>query len=205
MAKAVQFSQQRRAYAIAAGLSLIVSTITGAVGQSVHIYKANNVTLPLYSDDFSRLLGVIKADRIYLDERKLGFFRVKLLPILVVQDVRISMSDSLYATNLLSAFKSNVAPMAKRGPVEWRDVSVSVDGERAPRLRAARVTPPTAGSDFCAVEGATIQCGTETVVLHHAKLLLQANRAQLSWEERGSKRYWDFITAQPLPTKTTKL
>ena len=73
-----------------AGLCLALVALLPFSGRAERLrsVEARNVTLAIYSDDSSALVAVLKVGRVFNENRRLGFFRVKLLPVLVAQGVR---------------------------------------------------------------------------------------------------------------------
>jgi hypothetical protein len=52
-----------------------------------------NLEFTTYAPNSIREIASFKVGKVFLDHRKLGFFRVKLLPVLIVQSVRLEYAD----------------------------------------------------------------------------------------------------------------
>ncbi len=87
----------------------------------------------------------IQAARIFVDHEKYGFFRLGLVPLAVVQSVRIQLESAGRLTNALASLNSwNLATRSLRR-LEVRDLEISLFGEPEPRLRAATARVNAAG------------------------------------------------------------
>ena len=70
--------------------------------------EARNITAGIYSDDSSTLIAVLKVAKVFNENRRLGFFRVKLLPILVAQGMRLDFTESKPNTNWVAGLRAGV-------------------------------------------------------------------------------------------------
>ena len=87
----------------------------------------------------------IQAARIFVDHEKCGFFRLGLVPLAVVQGVRVQLESAGRLTNALASLNSwNLATRNLRR-LEIRDLEISMLGEKEPRLRAATARANAAG------------------------------------------------------------
>lgn len=110
----------------------------GPLGPSVE-----HVRLTEY-DDVQPIVK-IQAARIFVDHEKYGFFRLGLVPLAVVQSVRIQAESAGWLTNALASLNSwNLATRSLRR-LEVRDLEISLFGEPEPRLRAATARVNAAG------------------------------------------------------------
>jgi hypothetical protein len=80
----------------------------------------------------------IHADRIFTDYERHGFFRIGLLPILVVENVELQISAAGSLTNALSALREWRQPSVGIRRLELRNLEITIVGEAQPRLRALR-------------------------------------------------------------------
>jgi len=158
--------------------------------------EARNVTLAIYSDDSSALVAVLKVGRVFNENRRLGFFRVKLLPVLVAQGVRLEFTESTPNTNWPASFRANPAPLARPGTsLEWRDVSVRFPQDAHPRLQAGQLHPPTrTDAETCLLENVTLQTDTGALIVPRARLLLKGLAGRVVWESQGAIQQWDLFT-----------
>jgi len=158
--------------------------------------EARNVTLGIYSDDSSTLVAVLKVGRVFNENRRLGFFRVKLLPVLIAQGVLLEFTQSTPNTNWPAGFRANPGQMAQPGTsVEWRDVSVRLPQDSLPRLQAEKLHLPTrTEADSCLLENVTLQTDAGVLNVPRAMLLLKELAGRVVWESQGAIQQWDLFT-----------
>jgi hypothetical protein len=158
---------------------------------------ASNVASVVYGADFFEPVAALKIERIFTDHRRLGFFRVKLLPVLVAEGVHLEFARASPQTNWLEGFRFDPAPSVGRSAVEWRDFSVSVAREKMPRLRADRVHPTVnASSVVCRLEGVTVQSGSGPIKVSRAELRAEGESAQVTWQTSNANIKLDLFTGQ---------
>ena len=159
--------------------------------------QASNVENVIYGDDFFKPVVVVKIGRIFTDHRRLGFFRVKLLPVLVAEGVHLEFARDNPQTNWLEGFRFDPVPSVNRSAVEWRDFSVSIAQEKLPRLQADRVHPTVnASSIVCELEGVTVQTGLERLKMPRAELRAEGQSGQVMWTRSHQVIQWDLFTGQ---------
>jgi hypothetical protein len=190
----------------AAGLWLIIAAFLPVSGQAEKIrgVDARNVAVAIYSDDSSTQVAVLKVGKVFIESRRLGFFRVKLLPMIVAQGVHLEFTESAPSTNWPSGFRANPAPLAPPGTsVEWRDFSVRFAQDARPRLRAARLHPPTkTDTESCLLEDATLQTDAGALNVSRATLLLKGLTGRVVWESQGAVQQWDLFTRTLISDKS---
>jgi hypothetical protein len=151
----------------------------------------------IYGDDFFKPVAALKIGRIFTDHRRLGFFHIKLLPMLVAEGVHLEFAQATPQTNWLEGFRFDPAPSVSRSAVEWRDFSVSIAREKLPRLQADRVHPTvTASSIVCQLEGVTVQAGLERLKVPKAELRAEGQSGQVVWTRSNRVIQWDLFTGQ---------
>jgi hypothetical protein len=159
--------------------------------------QTSNIESVIYGSDFFKPVAALKIERIYTDHRRLGFFHVKLLPVLVADGVHLEFAQARPQTNWLDGFRFDPAPAVNRSAVEWRDFRVSFAPEKSPRLRANRVHPTVnANFIFCRLEGVTVQAGGEAIKVPRAELRAEEKSAQVTWQTSGANFQWDLFTGQ---------
>jgi hypothetical protein len=161
--------------------------------------QTSNIESVIYGSDFFKPVAALKIERIYTDHRRLGFFHVKLLPVLVADGVHLEFAQARPQTNWLDGFRFDPAPAVDRSAVEWRDFSVSFAQEKSPRLRANRVHP-TVNANFivCRLEGVTVQAGTEQFNVPKAELRAERQSGQVVWTQSNLVIQCDLFTGQCL-------
>ena len=179
--------------ALAAGFFPLCVPAAGFSGS----LQASNVESVIYGDDFFKPVATVKIGRIFTDHRRLGFFHVKLLPVLVAEGVHLEFAQASPQTNWRDGFRFDPAPAAGRSAVEWRDFSVSVAQEKLPRLQADRVHPTVnASSIVCQLEGVTVQAGLERLKVPKAELRAEGQSGQVVWTRSHQVIQWDLFTGQ---------
>ena len=160
-------------------------------------FKARNIEIPVFLGNSVEPVAVWKIDNVFTDHRRIGFFRVKLLPILVAEKIRLEFTSAKPQTNWLEEFRFKLAPTASRNAIEWRDFSISFPEERMPRLKANRGhLAVNAGEAVCRLDGVTVQVGSEQMKVAHAELRTRAQSAEVAWQALGKTIQWDLFTGQ---------
>jgi hypothetical protein len=159
--------------------------------------QTSNLESVIYGDDFFKPVAAVKIGRIFTDHRRLGFFHIQLLPVLVAEGVHLEFAQASPQTNWLEGFRFDPAPSVGRSAVEWRDFSVSLAQEKLPRLQAERVHPTVnARSIVCQLEGVTVQAGPERLKLPKAELRAEGQSGQVIWTRSHQTIQWDLFTGQ---------
>jgi len=166
--------------------------------------QASNVESVIYGDDFFKPVAALKIDSVFTDHRRLGFFHIKLLPVLVAQGVRLEFAQTGPPTNWLAGLQFDPAPGVRRGAVEWRDFTVFFPQEKLPRLRANQVYPPiSAAATVYRLEGVTIRSGGEQFAVPRAELRAEGQSGLVVWTRPNEVIQWDLFTGQ-FTTNTIK-
>jgi hypothetical protein len=159
-----------------------------------------NMEFRTYAPDSIREIADCKIEKIFLDHRKLGFFRVKLLPVLVVQGVRLELAGSNPTNDWPRGFQSDWMPDVKRSAVEWRDVDITVQKENAataPSLHADRAQPEAAGNPaICSFKGVTLEAGGAKWLTPQAELRNENGRPFVVWQDGGGTRRMDLFSGE---------
>jgi hypothetical protein len=159
--------------------------------------QTSNLENVIYGDDFFKPVAAVKIGRIFTDHRRLGFFHIQLLPVLVAEGVHLEFAQASPQTNWLEGFRFDPAPSVGRSAVEWRDFSVSFAQEKLPRLQAERVHPTVnARSIVCQLEGVTVQAGPERLKVPKAELRAEGQSGQVVWRCSHQTIQWDLFTGQ---------
>jgi len=169
--------------------------------------EARNVKVAVYAKGSLQPAATVQADRIFSDRRRMGFLKVRLLPLLVAQGVRLGIAPSAANTNWPASFRVKLAPFARAGSqVEWHDVSVCLLPGSEPRLQARQLLlPPSVETGFCILEGVTLHSDGRLICLARAKLLLQGHPGRVVWEEQGAAVQWDLFTASLIRQETNQV
>jgi hypothetical protein len=154
--------------------------------------KARQVTIPIYAEGQTNAVAVLRADRVGREQRRLGFFRVKLLPLFVVEGARLELAPSTSPDDLLTRVQAGLEPLTGRVPFEFRGFRMFFPGETPPRLSARSVRPVPAASTW-ALEDVTFQSDHGPVVLPQARLLFEGEPGRLVWQTRGATAQWNLF------------
>src|SRR5947207_312643 len=95
---------------------------------------AKGAVYGLYSNRDGHQIAVIRAERIFIDHARMGFFRIGLLPFLAVENVDIEIRDPAEISRKLTLIQSHFARTSPDGSVELRRVRLSFPNENVPRL-----------------------------------------------------------------------
>jgi hypothetical protein len=185
-------------------VALIALLPFSGLAEKVQSVEARNITLGIYSDDGSAMVALLKVARVFNENRRLGFFRVKLLPMVIAQGVRLEFAQPEPGTNWLAGFCANPAPMAKPGTrLEWREVSVRFPQDDRPRLQAAQLHPPAGtNAESCLLENITLQTDAGALTVPRARLMLKGLAGRVVWESQGVTQQWDLRTRNLISEKS---
>jgi hypothetical protein len=156
-----------------------------------------NLEFTTYAPNSIRAITDIKVERVFLDHRKMGFFRVKLLPVLVVQGVRLEYADARPTNEWAEVFHADWLPDVKRSAVEWRDVVIGFQKQGAPRLHAGAAQLAAAGSpEICTFRDVTLEARGATRQLPRAELRNENGRARVVWKSDGGEQRLDLFSGE---------
>ena len=158
---------------------------------------ASDLVITDYRENSIEPEEVWNIAQISREYRHMGFFTVKLLPVLVVKGIRLDLGSASGQTNWLGGFRCDWSPRANPTVFEWRDFSVFFPGETAPRLRAKRVYPVAGpGSLAGRLEGVILQTGAELVYLPRAEVRATGRAGEIVWQDRSAAIRWDLFSTQ---------
>jgi hypothetical protein len=150
-----------------------------------------------YAPNSIREIADCKVGKVFLDHRKIGFFRVKLLPVLVVQGVRLEFGEPAPTNEWAQSFQSDWLPKAGQGSVEWRDVSIGSRSQGSPRLHAG-VAQLTAGGATAIGEfrDVVLEANGVTARMKQAQLRNENGRPLVVWQVGDSERRMDLFSGE---------
>jgi len=155
-----------------------------------------NLEFRTYASDSMREIADCKVEKIFLDHRELGFFRVKLLPVLVVRGVRLEFADVNSTNEWTETFQSNWLPRVKRSAVEWRDVDIGSQKAGAPRLHADRAQPAAGTPTVCVFKDVTVKANGVEWRMPRAELRNEDGRPRVVWKAGGAERRLDLFSGE---------
>lgn len=177
----------------------VLSSVCSGRAQAFRFFEASNLRIPICADGAAAPVGIVRIERVFTEKRRMGFFRVKLLPITVVTGTRIDLAESKPNTNWLSGFRLPRGLVASRGGVEWREVGVQLPGDSTPRLRIKRLRPPptdAAAAEYLLLENVTLQTEAGPVQVPQARLLLRGSPGRIVWQSGDQAGEWDLFTGK---------
>jgi hypothetical protein len=178
-------------------LPLILAT-TASAGDIPLTFGWHNLEFRTYAVNPIREIADCKIEKIFLDHRKMGFFRVKLLPVLVVQGLRVDLADADPTNNWVDGFQSDWIPDVKHSAVEWRDVVITVHKDGAPLLHAARAQPAAGGgSTICSFKDVMLEANGAKWRLAQAELRNEDGHPRIVWHaDGGETRHMDLFSGE---------
>ncbi len=155
-----------------------------------------NLEFRTYASDSMREIADCKVEKIFLDHRELGFFRVKLLPVLVVQGVCLEFAGTNPTNEWAETFQSDWLPKVKRSAVEWRDVDISSQKAGAPRLHAGRAQPAAGSPTVCVFRDVTVEANGVKWQMPRAELRNEDGRPRVVWKASGGEQCMDLFSGE---------
>jgi len=176
----------------------IVLALAGRVsGEDLSLgFGWQNLEFRTYASNSIQEVVRCKVEKIFLDHRELGFFRVKLLPVLVVRGVRLEFTDVNSTNEWTETFQSNWLPRVKRSAVEWRDVDIGSQKAGAPRLHADRAQPAAGTPTVCVFKDVTVKANGVEWRMPRAELRNEDGRPRVVWKAGGAERRLDLFSGE---------
>jgi hypothetical protein len=140
--------------------------------------KGNNLVIPLYAAQTTEPAAILRVDQVLTEYEKRGFFRIGVLPRVVLQGVRLEVRQPEAASRVLEHACQQLEAAARRRPVELRQLEVALP-ERRFELKAASLRVGTRGA--WAVSALAWQAGP------NARELIPS--AELRFEPGGATLY----------------
>ena len=155
-----------------------------------------NLEFRTYASNSIQEIAECKVEKIFLDHRRLGFFRVNLLPVLVVQGVRLEFAGINPTNEWAETFQSDWLPRVKHSAVEWRDVDISSQKAGAPRLHAGEAQPAGGTPTVCVFKDVTVEANGAKWQLPRAELRNVDARPCVVWQTGGGERRLDLFSGE---------
>ena len=176
-------------------LAILLAGAGAAPGEDFPLgFGWQNLEFTTYAPNSIRQLADYKVETIFLDHRKLGFFRVKLLPVLVVQGVRLDFADANPTNEWVESFQPNWLPKVKRSAVEWRDVSIGSQKEGTPRLHAEEAQVAAVGMPVvCTFKEVTLVADGAEWRMPQAELRNEGGRQRVVWKTGDGEQHLDLF------------
>lgn len=136
--------------------------------------KASNLVMPIYSTTNSELQALLRVREVYSGQKKVGFFRVKLLPLIVGEGVRLEFAQSRPDGNAVPQMHKAFRVLTRAQEFELKDFAFCLAGEAVPRLEARRVLPSSNGHSL-QLEGVRFPGRDHEIVWSRASLQVQSD------------------------------
>jgi hypothetical protein len=154
-----------------------------------------NLEFRTYAPNFQEI-AVCKAERVFPDHRTLGFFKVRLLPVLVVQGVRVEFAAANPTNEWAETFQPDWLPKVKRSGVEWRDVTITSQKAGTPRFHAGWAQPAAGTPTVCLFKDVTLEANGVKWQLAQAELRSEAGCPCVVWKAGGGERHLNLFSAE---------
>jgi len=126
---------------------LIACFVICVRGGELNSFSAKGISIAEYSPNQATLIAVVRADRLFVDHERLGFFKIGLLPMLVGENVQIHIASANCLSNGLWFTRTWDFHTADTQSIELRDVKIAVLGRNDfTQLRAAIAHPGNGGT-----------------------------------------------------------
>lgn len=180
--------------------------LSARAGGPVDDFSLTGGEFAVYAHDSIQQIADCKVDRVFADHRRFGFFHVQLLPLLVVQGVRLELADQTADGGWADSFKSDWLPGVKHDGLEWRDISVSVKGDGSPSIHADRALPVAKEpGKVCRFENVTLTARGKTWQAARAELHNENGHPRVVWHSGAEEFHWDLFTGEMAdPSTETK-
>jgi hypothetical protein len=138
----------------------LVASVPAARGQSWALdphCRMEKAVMAVYRHDSTEVAAFVRANRIYWDYQRRGFFRIGVLPAVVMQGLNIEVRDPAQIAQVLTnaATLFRVKPGVKNA-VEAKGFSLSFESKSRGHLQAKWATL-AAGNEWLLEDG-TVQC-----------------------------------------------
>ena len=139
-------------------------------------------------------MAVIKVGKLSRAGQRVGFLRVKLLPQMVFDHVRVEFQQPNLPDHAVEKVYAALDSFAEGGPFELCDLQILFPNEKTPRLRAKRMQPlPKKSGPGFVLEGVTIGGRALPPDLSSAKTPARGETGKLRWEN-NNPAFENFLT-----------
>jgi hypothetical protein len=133
-----------------------------------------------------QLVSRVHITRTFVDHEKWGFFKIRLAPIGVADGVNVQIFSANCLTNALDAVNPGGISSMDLRHVEFRNLQISLLGEKEPRLRADNARMIRA--DVMQLSHVSISNGGEAISISKATLQVSGpDCGCLRWNNAGSQ------------------
>jgi len=102
--------------------------------------ELRRAALPLYLSTETTPAAIIRADHVYSDFQTRGFFRIGVLPLVVLEGLKLEIKDARQLTEILTTAGDHLAHKGKgKKAVEGRDFAILFEQVKGAEVRARTV------------------------------------------------------------------
>ena len=131
-----------------------------------------------------QLISRVHVTRTFVDHEKWFFFKISAAPVEVVDGVDVQILSAESLTNALYGIKAASLSSSKLRHVEFRNLTISLLNEKAPRLRAASAR--IGADDILELSRVSVSNGGTTVTIPKAALQVSGPESgSLFWNDAG--------------------
>jgi hypothetical protein len=181
-------------------LSFSIFNLSAAHGMASGLsgsITTSNLEIRIYPKNSLEPDAIWRIDRIVTEHKRIGFFSVQLMPMLVVQGIQLEFTQTNPPADWPEGFRCDWMPTHNRSVLEWRDFNISFPNEIIPRLHADRAHPvANAGSLVCRLDGVTLQASSGLIHLPHAAVRMEGQAGKIVWQDSGATIQWDLFSRQ---------
>jgi hypothetical protein len=155
---------------------------------------ARGVMIPVYGAGQRGAIAVVRLGQVQRGHRKLGFFRVKLCPILVAEDVRVEIRQAEEREEIWAQLCKSLRAVSGGLPLELRNVTVRFPNETVPRVKAKCLRVEVADEHpVLAWDGVAITAAAGQVAVARARLPVGGRAGGLEWRSGGLSLEYDVF------------
>ena len=164
----------------------------GAQAQMEFAPSLDDATLEKYQG--LQLVSRVHINRSFVDHEKWGFFKIALAPVQVMEGMNIQILSAGTLTNALDVINSAHLSSANLRRLEFRNLQISLLGEKEPRLRADNASVIRA--DVLQLSRVSVSNGGGAISIPKATLQLSGpDCGCLRWNNAG--RQEQLLVFQP--------
>lgn len=153
------------------------------------------VVIPVYDEARGSAVAVVRLGSVRREHRKLGFFRVKLCPVMAAEDVRLEIRQEQLSEKLWAQLCKHLRAIGGGLPVELRNVTLEFPNEPAPRLRAKCLRLDFAETQpVLAWQGVAIRAAASQLSIAQARLPVDGHSGRLEWQSGPQSLGYDIFT-----------
>jgi hypothetical protein len=139
--------------------------------------ELKGVAVPVYLDSRPEPAAILRADRIFRDYQRRGFFRIGVLPLVVFEGLNLEIREPERLSAALSAVSGQFAVKDNvKKAVEGREFTLRLGQEGDGQLRARRVRLED-GTVWRLQEGSVERAGAAAIAFRRATLTITGARA----------------------------